>query len=220
MRISALAAGIGVILVITVPGCASTIAGDGTLAAGTGASRPTETTETTETSEPTETTQPTETADTVLDCPAEKVSPPGAPYCYTAPDLDPVDLGDPTAGEEGSFRTSYGFGPTDHIDVQAYAVGIDTDELTDDEIISELAGVITDLESGGFDFDETPTMLVVDDARAFAYQGASTNGAQDIVAHFIFRGDNEVQVNCASVDEADVIDAACSDVLDSMQIVG
>lgn len=223
MRISALAtAGFGALLVITATGCASTVAGDGSLGAGsTGSGQPTETSESAENTEPTETTASTEADDVALDCPAESVSPAGAPYCYTAPaGLDEVDLGAPTAGEEGQFRTSYGFGPTDHIDVQAYAVGIDTDQLSDEEVIAELAGVVADLEAGGFDFDEQPVSLEVDGARGFAYQGVSTDGSQDIVSHFIFRGPNEVQVNCASIDEADVIDAACSGVLDSLQILG
>ncbi|MEJ7702857.1 MAG: hypothetical protein WKF47_03990 [Geodermatophilaceae bacterium] len=149
------------------------------------------------------------------------MSPAGAPYCYTAPaDLDAVELGDPTAGDEGSFRTSYGFGPTDHVEVQAYVVGIDTDELTDEEIIAELAVVVVDLETGGFDFDDAPSLLQVDGARAFAYEGTSTDGLQAIITHFVFRGSNEVQVNCASVERAEIIDTACADVLASLQIIG
>lgn len=156
-----------------------------------------------------------------LDCAGAIVSPPGAPYCYTAPGgLDPVELGDPTAGEEGSFRTSFGFGPADHIDVQAYSVGIDTDELTDQEIVSQLAAVVADLESGGFTFGHEPRRITVDGARAFAYVGHSVEGGQTITAHFAFRGETEVQVNCSSTQHADLIATACADVLASMQIAG
>jgi len=227
MRISGPAAAIiGALVALTATGCASTIAGDGRLAAD--ATRSEQTTESTDSTEPTESTEPTQTTtptdtdtgDGELDCPGESVSPPGAPYCYTAPTgLDEVELGDPTAGESGSFRTSYGFGPTDHVEVQAYVVGIDTDTLTDDEIVAELVSVIADLEAGGFDFEEQPTPLTVDGARGFAYQGTSTDGSQNIVTHFIFRGLNEVQINCAYVEEADVIDSACAEVLGSMQII-
>ncbi len=218
MRLSALAAGLGVVLAVTVTGCATSVGGNGRLAAGAQTPQPTGSTEPTRSTAPTESSGPT--GDDVLDCGQVRVSPPGAPYCYTAPALDEVDLGDPTAGEEGSFRTSYGFGPTDHIDVQAYAVGVDTDALTDAEIIGELAGVITDLETGGFEFDAEPTVSEVDGARSFTYTGTSTDGSQDIVAHFVFRGMNEVQVNCARSARARAIKAACSDVLDSLQIVG
>lgn len=203
---------LGVALVVTVSGCSSTVTGEGRPAVDD------------PTDEPTESTTPTETTatdDQELDCRGQSVSPAGAPYCYTQPaGLDEVDLGEPTAGEEGRFRTSYGFGAADHIDVQAYAVGIDTDELTDEEIIAELSGVVVDLEAGGFEFEDDPESLSVDDARAYAYEGTSTDGAQAITTHFIFRGGNEVQVNCASTDETQVIEAACADVLDSLQIVG
>ena len=207
MRLSGLGAvSVGVVIAVTAAGCASTVAGEGRLAAG----------------EPIETTAPTDTGEDDLDCAEQSVSPAGAPYCYTEPaGLDEVDLGAPTAGEEGSFRTSYGFGPTDHIDVQAYAVGIDTDDLSDEEIIAELDTVVLDLESGGFDFEAEPTSLEVDGARGFAYQGTATEGPQAIIAHFVFRGSNEVQINCASTEQTvDTIDAACSGVLDSLQIVG
>jgi len=221
MRITGLVTTLGAILLITVTGCASTVSGEGRAAAGqTGSEQSGDTGEPSDSTEPSQTTESTQSGNDELDCPDESVSPAGAPYCYTTPDLDEVDLGDPTAGEEGSFRTSYGFGPTDHIDVQAYAVAIDTDELSDEDIIAELAGVIADLEAGGFVFDDEPTSLEIDDARAFAYEGASTDGTQDIVTHFIFRGLNEVQVNCASIEETDLIDAACAGVLDSLQIVG
>lgn len=223
MRIHRFAAGVGVFLACTLTGCASTVTGDGRLAADAPAEteEPTETSESTERTEPTETTAPTDAGEDELDCPEESVSPAGAPYCYTAPaGLDAVQLGDPTAGEAGSFRTSYGFGPADHIEVQAYVVGIDTDDLTDEQIIAELAGVIVSLEAGGYDFDEQPMSLLVDDARGFAYRGTSDDRSQTIVTNFVFRGLNEVQVNCASTERTDAINAACVEVMASLQIVG
>lgn len=226
MRLSGLAAGAaGLLLAGALTGCSSTVAGEGSLAApdSSESTQPTEDSEPTGSTEPTGTSAPTETDDDALDCPDQSVSPAGSPYCYTAPaGLDEVQLGDPTAGESGSFQTSYGFGPTDHIQVHAYVVGVDTDELTDDDITGELSGVIEELESGGFEFDRQPRPLLVDgDARTFAYDGRSVDGEQDIVAHFIFRGLNEVQINCSSTaDTAEVIDAACAEVLDSFQIVG
>lgn len=221
MRISVLA--VAVLVGLTVQACATTVPGEGRPAAldSSRSGQPSGTGDPSDSTEPTQTSAPTGTTDGDLDCPEQSVSPAGAPYCYTAPaGLDAVELGDPTAGNAGSFRTSYGFGPTDHVEVQAYVVGIDTDELTDDEIIAELAGVVVDLEAGGFDFDEQPTSLLVDDARAFVYRGTSTDSSQAIITHFVFRGGNEVQVNCASVDRAEVIDTACADVLASLQIVG
>lgn len=147
--------------------------------------------------------------------------PAGAPYCYSVPGgLPTIDLGDPTAGEEGSFRTSFGFGPADHVDVQAYVVGVDTDGLSDEEIAAELAGVVTDLEAGGFDFADEPELITVDGARGFVYPGSSSDGGQVITAHFVFRGINEIQLNCAVTDEAAVIEAACADILATMQVTG
>lgn len=217
-----LATGLGAVLLMAASACASTVPGDGRVAVGerAGSERPADTTRPTEGTDPSRTGAPTDDGTGTLECPGPSVSPAGAPYCYTAPTgLPEVELGDPTAGHEGSFRTSYGFGPTDHIDVQAYIVGIDTDELADAEIIAELDEVILELERGGFDFDEEPASLLIDGARGFAYRGTSTDRSQAIVANFVFRGLNEVQINCASIDRADVIDAACLDVLGSLQIV-
>lgn len=176
-----------------------------------------------ETAVPTTTSEPaptTTTGRTQLSCPPPAVMPAGAPYCFSRPDLEPIDLGDPTAGEEGSFRISFGFGPADHIDVQAYVVGVDTDGLSDEEIIAELAGVVGDLESGGFDFADTPEVITVDGARGFVYPGSSTDGTQDITAHFVFRGVNEIQLNCALTERPVVIVDACAATLASLQVMG
>lgn len=228
MRIHALA--VAGVLALALAGCATTVTGAGAPAAAGGGGRdggsgpggrtPGPESAPTPGAEPTQTpTAPTEPP--ALDCPDDVVSPPGAPYCYTAPDgLSRIDLGSPTAGEEGSFRTSFGFGPADHIDVQAYVVRVDTDELTDEQIIGELAGVVADLESGGFDFPDQPRSLTVDGARGFAYDGTSLDGAQTITANFVFSGMNEVQLNCAATERTPLIDMACSDVLGSLQIVG
>lgn len=176
---------------------------------------------TTETAAPTTTSEPapsTTVSRTELACPPPAVMPAGAPYCYTRPQLEPIDLGDPTAGEEGSFRTSFGFGPADHIDVQAYVVGVDTDGLSAEEIITELSGVVADLEDGGFDFADTPELITVDGARGFVYAGSSDDGTQDITAHFVFRGVNEVQLNCASTERPAVVADACAATLATLQV--
>ncbi|MBA3251357.1 MAG: hypothetical protein H0T66_13865 [Geodermatophilaceae bacterium] len=234
MRTGAAAA----LLMLTLSGCASTLPGDGELAAGadgeqstTGAPPSADRTQSAPTASspaPTPTTSPTTSPTATSDpdpggltCSAPAVTPPGAPYCYSVPGgLSEIDLGDPTAGEEGSFRTSFGFGPADHIDVQAYIVGVDTDGLSDEEIIAELAGVVTDLEAGGFDFVDEPELITVDGARGFVYPGTSNDGGQVITAHFVFRGVNEVQLNCAVTERPEVIATACADVLASMQVLG
>lgn len=222
MRLRLSLAGL-IALSLTVSGCTASVAGSGAwigAPAGGATLTPAPTSGGSDgNGRPRQTGQPPGPAN--LDCAGDSVSPPGAPYCYTAPTgLDPVELGDPTAGEEGSFRTSFGFGPPDHIDVQAYSVGIDTNELTDEEIVSQLAAVVADLESGGFEFGHEPSRITVDGARAFAYAGHSTRGGQTITAHFVFRGETEVQVNCSSTQHADLIATACADVLASMQIAG
>lgn len=218
------------LLMLTLSGCATTLAGDGELAAGADGDQSTTaappsadpTQSAPPSSSPAPTADPTDATDPgPLACPAPAVTPPGAPYCFSVPGgLSEIDLGDPTAGEEGSFRTSFGFGPADHIDVQAYVVGVDTNGLADEEIIAELAGVVTDLEAGGFDFVDVPEQITVDGARGFVYPGTSTDGGQVITAHFIFRGVNEVQLNCAVTERPEVIATACADVLASMQVLG
>lgn len=216
------------LLALTLAGCSSTVPGAGS-PAGQGAGG--RTTAPPSSAEPTSSaptasapTQTTSTQRTVpepqgLACPDPVVAPAGAPYCYTLPDgLAEIDLGDPTAGEEGSFRTSYGFGPGDHIDVQAYVVGVDTDGLSDEDIVTELAGVVADLEAGGFDFADDPELISVGGARGFVYPGTSTDGSQSITAHFVFRGINEIQLNCAVTRRPGVIEQACADVLATMQV--
>lgn len=222
MRLSAaVIAGAAAVVSLGLAGCAATVPGEGRAAPIEATPEPSEepTDDPTEdpTGDPTE--DPTDDPPLALDCAEPAVAPEGAPYCYTAPaGLDAVDLGDPSAGEAGEFRTSYGFGPPDHIDVQAYDVGIDTDAFSDDDLIAELGSVIDTLEAGGFDFPDAPTTLDADGARGFAYAGSSTAGTQLITAHFFFRGSNEVQINCASTNEVPTIDEACDSVLASLQI--
>lgn len=213
------------LLVLLLTGCAATLDGDGTPATSVGgparSSEPPTAEPSTSSPPPSTTTSPESTSvePAGLACPEPTVAPPGAPYCYALPaELDEIDLGDPTAGEEGSFRTSYGFGPADHIDVQAYVVGVDTDGLSTAEIIAELAGVVADLEAGGFDFADDPEQILVGGARGFAYPGTSTDGSQVITAHFVFRGVNEIQLNCAVTERPNIIDRACADVLATMQV--
>lgn len=214
---------------VIVAGCAGAVPGQGDpsvderadRAARTAEPEPSSTTTATATSAPPSATPTVGESDpALLACAAPLVMPPGSPYCYTVPGrLSAIDLGSPTAGEEGSFRTSYGFGPADHIDVQAYVVGVDTDGLPDDELVAGLTPVVADLEAGGFDFADEPERIMVDGKRGFVYPGTSTDGKQAITAHFVFSGVNEIQLNCART-ERPVIDDACAQVLASMQVVG
>lgn len=224
MRIQALA--VAGVVVLTLAGCATTVTGAGVLAGGAngrsgdGSAGRNPGSGSAPSPDASPTSIPTGSTDAAdLGCADDVVSPPGAPYCYTAPDdLSRIDLGSPTAGEEGSFRTSFGFGAADHIDVQAYLVRVDTDELTDEQIIYGLADVVDDLESGGFDFQDPPRSLSVDGARGFAYDGTSRDGRQTITANFVFRGMHEVQLNCAATHRMPLILVACQGVLASMQL--
>lgn len=214
------------LLVLCLAGCGSDTPGVGEPAADGGPGTTTPPAADPTSGPPPASTTPTTSAQTTvaepsgLACAQPAVAPPAAPYCYTVPTgLSEINLGNPTAGEEGSFRTSYGFGAADHIDVQAYVVGVDTDGLADEEIISGLTDVVADLESGGFDFADVPERITVDGARGFVYPGTSSDGAQVITAHFVFRGITEVQLNCSVTERVAAIEAACDEVLTSLQLL-
>ena len=70
----------------------------------------------------------------------------------------------------------------------------------------------------GFTFDSsTAERGTVDGARSFEYHAKQAKSMLESDVYFVFRGKNEVQVNCQWKDNAAEIDKGCQAVLDSLQ---
>ncbi|CAN5323772.1 hypothetical protein BH20ACT5_BH20ACT5_00140 [soil metagenome] len=80
--------------------------------------------------------------------------------------------------------------------------------------------MIAQLESQGFTFPVPAEVIEVDDARTITcLDGVSADGRNTDV-YFLLRGPTELQVNCQWETQEAEIDAACVEVLDSLQIIG
>jgi hypothetical protein len=222
------------LVALFVAGCASNVAGTATSAGGgsaTESSEPTDSSEPTESSEPTDATQTTEPTDTSesesdpgeLGCEGENVvAPPDQPFCFDVPEgfqPNEVDI-ENQAGSTASYTTGILLSERDVIVFSVYQLNLDSDDLSDEELIGALSEVIDQLAAQGFDFTDTkPQVLEVDGARAFYYTGSDASGLSSDT-YFIFRGATELQVNCQwQTMEAEIL-SGCEQVLDSLKISG
>jgi hypothetical protein len=202
-------------------GCASTISGTGTVAAGaarpTGSGAPTASASAT----PDPSSSGDDTGRSSLSCPGSKISPAGSPYCFVMPtgfqDVSSSVTVDASIGQE-KYRSAVALGARDLIIVSVYELRADTDAISDDTLEGELKTVLAQLAQQGFTFTSTSAAkTTVDGARSFGYHASQKSSKLESDVYFLFRGKNELQVNCQwTTKEADIT-KGCKSVLASLQ---
>jgi hypothetical protein len=156
-----------------------------------------------------------------LSCAGSKISPAGSPYCFVMPagfqDVSSSVTVDASIGKE-KYRSAVAVGERDLIIISVYELRRDTDSISDDTLEGELTQVLRQLSQQGFRFESTTAdKAAVDGARSFGYHaGQNSSGLQSDV-YFVFRGLNELQVNCQWKDKESDITRGCKAVLDSLQ---
>ena len=222
-RPAVLAAVASAVAVLTA-GCATTVAGTGTVAAdaarpkGAGAASP---------------SPPPPGASggsgdsgsgderSTLKCGAKAIAPSAAPYCFTIPagftDVSSSVTVDASIGNE-KFRSAVAVGDRDLIIVTVYQLAVDTDDIADDTLEGELKTVLAQLAAQGFTFDSTEAERgEVDGARSFNYHASQAKNRLESDVYFVFRGKNEIEVNCQWKEKEADIAKGCAAVLKSLQ---
>lgn len=152
----------------------------------------------------------------------QAVAPVGQPFCFTLPDgftQQEIEV-DNSAGNAAAYTTGVALSQRDVIVFSVYPLALDSDDLTDGQIADALEPIIVQLAAGGFTFDSTePEVRMVDEARAFFYQGSDATGLFSDT-YFIFRGETELQINCQWADAQEALLASCDEVLDSLDVTG
>jgi hypothetical protein len=209
------------LVVALAAGCAGTVAGSGSIAAdavrpsvgASGSATPSGGPSATRTAAP--------QGRTSLKCSGRTIAPSGAPYCFTIPagftDVSASVTVDASIGNE-KFRSAVALADRDLIIITVYTLSADTDPIAADTLEGELKTVLAQLATQGFTFDSTQAERGnVDGARSFGYRAAQPKNKLQSDLHFLFRGKNEVEVNCQwQTKEAD-IRKGCTAVLDSLQ---
>jgi hypothetical protein len=206
--------------------CSTTVSGRATFAGGPGGSAPSGSAPggSASPSAPAGSGSPSPAGDRhALACRGGKViSPSGSPYCYLVPsgfvDVSSSVTVDTSVGSE-KFRTAVAVADRDLVIVTVYELRLDTDEISDSALETELRGVLAQLTSQGFQFDSTTAKRsTVDGARTFGYHAQETKNKLQADVYFTFRGKVEVEINCQwQLRQADV-NRACQQVMTSMQI--
>jgi hypothetical protein len=199
-------------------GCASTVTGTGQPAAngtrlgggGTSAS-PT----------PSASASPEDTGRQSLSCGGQKISPAGSPYCFAVPsgfqDVSSSVSVSASIGQD-KYRSAVAVSQQDLIIISVYELRRDTDDISDDTLEGELKQVLTQLSQQGFSFDSTSAdKTTVDGARSFGYHASQKSSGLESDVYFLFRGRNELQVNCQWKDKEPDIDRGCKSVLGTLQ---
>lgn len=217
-RRPAVLAAIASTVAVLVAGCASTVAGTGTVAAdatrprGAGTAAPSP--------------SPSGGGDggagrSTLKCSGKAIAPSGAPYCFSIPagftDVSSSVTVDASIGNE-KFRSAVAVGDRDLIIVTVYQLTVDTDDIADDTLEGELKTVLGQLAAQGFTFESTEAeRSKVDGARSFNYHASQAKNKLESDVFFVFRGKNEIEVNCQWQQKAAEIKKGCAAVLDSLQ---
>jgi hypothetical protein len=199
-------------------GCASTVEGTGSVAAdarkpsGGGAASPTPSPSASSSAGPGRRT---------LKCSGPVISPTGSPYCFTAPagfqDVSSSVTVDASIGRE-KYRSAVALGDRDLIIVTVYELPVDTDSIAAETLEGELKTVLGQLAQQGFTFESTTAERgTVDGARSFRYHASQQKEKLESDVYFLFRGKNEIQVNCQWKDKEAEIDKGCQAVLESLQ---
>lgn len=198
-------------------GCASTVAGNGQPAAnatkpGAGPSA---------SASPKGSGTPDDSGRQTLSCGGSKISPAGSPYCFTMPagfqDVSSSVTVDASIGKE-KYRSAVAVSSRDLIIISVYALRSDTDTISDDTLEGELTQVLRELSQQGFTFDSTAADKTdVDGARSFGYHASQRSTGLESDVYFVFRGRNELQVNCQWKDKESDVNRGCKSVLDTLQ---
>jgi hypothetical protein len=208
--------------------CSSTVSGQGTFAGpapsggGTGSGAPSGSADPSDPSE-TGTNPPGQGDRQTLGCRGAKIiSPTGSPYCYVIPagfvDVTSSVTVDTSVGSE-KFRSAVAVADRDLIIVTVYELRLDTDEVSDAALETELKSVLSQLTSQGFQFDSTTAKrITVDGARGFGYHARESKNKLQADVYFSFRGKTEVEINCQWQQRAADVRKACGAILDSLQI--
>ena len=198
-------------------GCATTVAGTGQPAAnatklGAGPSA---------SASPSRSAAPRDSGRRTLSCSGSRISPAGSPYCFTLPagfqDVSSSVTVDASIGKE-KYRSAVAVGGRDLIIISVYELRRDTDDISDDTLEGELAQVLAQLSRKGFTFDSTTAdKSGVDGARSFGYHASQDSSGLQSDVYFLFRGRNELQVNCQWKDKESDISRGCKAVLNTLQ---
>lgn len=199
-------------------GCASTVPGTGTVAAD--ATKPSGGASSSPTAEPSGSAS-AEPGRSSLKCSGTVISPAGSPYCFSSPtgfqDVSASVTVDASIGRE-KYRSAVAIADRDLIIVTVYELPVDTDSIAAETLEGELKTVLGQLAQQGFTFDSTTAERgTVDGARSFGYHATQAKSMLESDVFFLFRGKNEIQVNCQWKDKAAEIGKGCKAVLDSLQ---
>jgi hypothetical protein len=203
---------------VLVTGCASSVAGTGTVAAD--AAKPTAVPSGSGTPAPSPSASGS-TNRTTLKCSGKAIAPSGAPYCFSIPagfqDVSSSVTVDASVGNE-KFRSAVALADRDLIIVTVYTLTTDTDDISADTLEGELKTVLAQLATQGFAFESTQAERgSVDGARSFSYHATQAKNKLESDVYFVFRGKNEVEVNCQWQSKGAEIQKGCKAVLDSLQ---
>lgn len=230
MRGRFLLAGLASVGVLLAAACSSTVSGRATFAGGT--TTPTPGGSATSGPDQSGSPEPTDSGSTggpsgggdrqTLNCRGKVIAPAGAPYCYLLPagfvDVSSSVTVDTSVGSE-KFRTAVAVADRDLIIVTVYELRLDTDEVSDSALDSELQGVLAQLTKQGFQFDSTTAKRsTVDGARTFGYHARETKNRLQADVYFTFRGKVEVEINCQWQQRQADVTRACRQIMGSLQI--
>jgi hypothetical protein len=124
---------------------------------------------------------------------------------------------DASIGRE-KYRSAVAVSSRDLIIVSVYELRRDTDGISDDTLEGELTQVLSQLSQQGFSFESTSAArTTVDGARNFGYHASQKSTGLESDVYFLFRGKNELQVNCQWKDKESDITRGCKSVLSSLQ---
>jgi hypothetical protein len=206
-----------------VAGCSNAVSGTGSIAADASApaGAPSGSAEPSATASPSASSGSDDEGRQTLNCSGSKISPSGSPYCFTMPsgfqDVSSSVTVDASIGQE-KYRSAVAVGDRDLIILSIYELRVDTDGIADDTLEGELKTVLGQLAQQGFTFDSTTAEKTkVDGARSFSYHAVQKSSGLESDVYFLFRGKNELQVNCQWKDKEADITRGCKSVLDTLQ---
>jgi hypothetical protein len=207
-------------------GCASTVSGTGRIAADaarpSGGGAPSASGSADPSADPSGSGSPgADKGRRSLACKGSQISPAGSPYCFGMPsgfqDVSASVTVDASIGQE-KYRSAVALGDRDLIIVSVYELRLDTDDIADDTLEGELKTVLAQLAARGFTFTSTTAdKTTVDGARSFRYHASQKSTGLESDVYFLFRGKNELQVNCQWKDKESQITKGCKSVLGSLQ---
>jgi hypothetical protein len=149
--------------------------------------------------------------------PAPRISPSGAPYSYVLPAgfLQIPIPSSPIAGQHGVFETAIATPKAageDLIAVSVYKLGADSDAFSFDQLQAEIDPLAAKVATN----PGTAQKVRAAGRRALRY--VFDYGSTKVVSYFVFSGRIEVQVRCQWTHEQKPIAAACTTVVNTLQI--